>query len=107
MLPFTTPSPTPNPADIPTEPWEATPGVEGFLLGFFFLGIVLAFLMWSMNRRLRKINHAATSEQRRAEEARAAKAAASGAEPAVTAGTAPTPQTAETAGDEPREKPES
>lgn len=107
MLPFTTPSPTPNPADIPTEPWEATPGVEGFLLGFFLIGIALAFLMWSMNRRLRKINHAATSEQRRADEARAAKAAASGAEPAVTAGTAATPQTAETKDDEPREESES
>lgn len=76
MLPFTTPSPTPSPADIPTEPWEATPGVEGFLLGFFFLGIALAFLMWSMNRRLRRIKHAAVSEQRRADEARAARAAA-------------------------------
>ena len=81
MLPFSTPSPTPNPADIPTEPWEATPGVEGFLLGFFLIGIALAFLMWSMNRRLRKINHAAASEKRRADEARAARADAAEKEP--------------------------
>ena len=73
MFPLTTPSP--SPADIPTEPWEATPGVEGFLLGFFFLGVALAFLMWSMNRHLRKIKHAAVSEQRRAEETRAARTA--------------------------------
>lgn len=105
MLPFTTPSPTPNPADIPTEPWEATPGVEGFLLGFFFLGIALAFLMWSMNRHLRRIKHAATSEQRRAEEARAAQTVApDGADPAVTA-QATTADTAELASDEPPEKP--
>ncbi|WP_182354805.1 hypothetical protein [Flaviflexus huanghaiensis] len=65
MFPFTTPSP--SPADIPTEPWEASPGVEGFLLGFFLLGIALAFLMWSMNRHLRKIKHSATVEKRRVE----------------------------------------
>lgn len=106
MLPFTTPSPTPNPADIPTEPWEATPGVEGFLLGFFFLGIALAALMWSMNRHLRRIKHAATSEQRRADEARAAKAAAGQAEPTVPGGTAAAAQTAETVGDDPRDRPE-
>ncbi|AZN30709.1 hypothetical protein EJO69_10640 [Flaviflexus salsibiostraticola] len=71
MFPFTTPSPSPT--DIPTEPWEATPGVEGFLLGFFFLGIVLAFLMWAMNRQLRRIKHSAAAEQRRAAEAQRAK----------------------------------
>lgn len=64
MFPFTTDEPT----DIPTEPWEATPGIEGFLLGFFFLGIALAFLMWSMNRHLRKIKHSASAERRKAAE---------------------------------------
>lgn len=59
------PEPT-SPADIPTEPWEATPGVEGFLLGFFFIGIFLAFLMWAMNRSLRRIKHNAQTEDRSA-----------------------------------------
>lgn len=72
MFSFNTPSPSPS--DIPSEPWEATPGVEGFLLGFFVLGIALAFLMWSMNRHLRKIKHAATSEQNRIAEQRASAA---------------------------------
>ena len=58
--------------DIPTEPWEATPGVEGFLLGFFFIGIAVTFLMWAMNRSLRKINHNARVEAAKKAEARAA-----------------------------------
>lgn len=77
--------------DIPTEPWEATPGVEGFLLGFFFIGAAVAFLMWAMNRSLRKINHNARVEATKKAEARAAATEASekakDAKPAEAAGT--------------------
>lgn len=63
-----------NETDIPTEPWEATPGVEGFLLGFFFIALAVALLMWAMNRSLRKINHNAKVEA--ADEANAKEEAA-------------------------------
>ncbi|GEM_PF-7127829 len=45
--------------DQPLELWDASPGIQGFLLGFFVLGIALAFLMWAMNRQLRRIKHRA------------------------------------------------
>lgn len=69
-----------NDSDIPTEPWEASPGVEGFLLGFFFIGLAVALLMWAMARSLRRINHNAkveAAEEARAKEEAAAQAAAS------------------------------
>lgn len=94
---------TTTPGDIPTEPWEATPGIEGFLLGFFAIGIALAFLMWSMNRHLRKIKHAATIEQQKADAARAAKTTAASKAPKTVTSELPTsePSTSEsTAGAE-------
>lgn len=53
ILPFETPSPDTTPVEL----WEASPGILGFILGFFVLGIALIPLMWSMTRHLRKIRH--------------------------------------------------
>lgn len=64
MLPIE-PSPSPSSDTAPLEIWDASPGLQGFLYGFFVLGIALALLMWSMTRHLRKLRHLA--EQERAE----------------------------------------
>lgn len=71
MFPYE-PSPSPSPDTAPIELWEASPGVQGFLYGFFILGIALALLMWSMTRHLRKLRHLA--EQEAAERQAASKA---------------------------------
>ena len=61
-----TTSATPSPESAPIELWEASPGLAGFLYGFFAIGIALVFLMWSMNRHLRRITY---EERRRARHA--------------------------------------
>ncbi|MDO5724439.1 MAG: hypothetical protein Q4P33_08625 [Flaviflexus sp.] len=74
MLPF---EPSPSADTAPLELWEASPGLQGFLYGFFILGIALALLMWSMTRHLRKLRYAADKERaERAARAEAAKKAA-------------------------------
>lgn len=57
MFALTTPEPSPSPSTTPIELWEASPGLTGFIFGFFVLGIALIFLMWSMSRHLRRAQH--------------------------------------------------
>lgn len=57
LLALATTEPSPSPTTRPVELWEASPGLTGFILGFFILGIALVFLMWSMSRHLRAAKH--------------------------------------------------
>lgn len=55
--------PSPSPDSRPVELWEASPGLTGFLLGFFVLAIILCFLMWSMQKHMRTIKHNAARQE--------------------------------------------
>jgi hypothetical protein len=50
-------SPTPAPAPTQTEPWEVSPGLLGFLLGFFVLAIAVVPLFRSMAKHMRRVDH--------------------------------------------------
>ncbi|WP_127129755.1 hypothetical protein [Georgenia sp. SYP-B2076] len=50
---------TPTPAPPPTQmqPWEVSPGITGFFLGFFVLAVVCIPLFRSMNKHMRRVDH--------------------------------------------------
>ncbi|GAA4288737.1 hypothetical protein [Georgenia daeguensis] len=57
-----TESPTPAPAEM--EPWEVSPGLEGFLLGFFLLALAVVPLFLSMAKHMRRVDHNERLRQR-------------------------------------------
>jgi hypothetical protein len=57
-----TESPTPAPAEM--EPWEVSPGLEGFLLGFFLLALAVVPLFLSMTKHMRRVDHNERLRQR-------------------------------------------
>lgn len=57
-----TESPTPAPAEM--EPWEVSPGLEGFLLGFFLLALAVVPLFFSMTKHMRRVDHNERLRQR-------------------------------------------
>lgn len=62
MFPYaTTPDPSPTELDL-TSPWVVSPGIEGFMM-FAILGVVLALLVWSMTRHIRKANFRAAERE--------------------------------------------
>lgn len=62
-----TESPTPAPAEM--EPWEVSPGIEGFLLGFFLLALAVVPLFLSMTKHMRRVDHNERLRQRAEAEA--------------------------------------
>ncbi|PFG38790.1 hypothetical protein ATJ97_1277 [Georgenia soli] len=68
-------SPTPAPAPSEMEPWEVSPGLIGFLLGFFVLAIAVVPLFRSMAKHMRRVDHNERLRQA-AEEGAAARAGA-------------------------------
>jgi hypothetical protein len=49
------PSPAPEPTEM--EPWEVSPGLLGFLLGFFVLAVAVVPLFRSMAKHMRRVDH--------------------------------------------------
>jgi hypothetical protein len=62
-------SPTPAPAPTEMEPWEVSPGLMGFLFGFFLLAIAVVPLFLSMTKHMRRVDHNERLRQRAEEEA--------------------------------------
>ncbi|WP_418607724.1 hypothetical protein [Georgenia sp. SUBG003] len=50
-------SPTPAPEPTEMEPWEVSPGLMGFLLGFFVLAVAVVPLFRSMAKHMRRVDH--------------------------------------------------
>jgi hypothetical protein len=69
-------SPTPAPAPTQTEPWEVSPGLLGFLLGFFVLAIAVVPLFRSMAKHMRRVDQ--NERLRQAAEEQAASASPDG-----------------------------
>lgn len=67
-----TPTPSPSPAQL--QPWEVSPGIEGFFWGFFVLALVSIVLFRSMTKHMRRVDH----NQRLLERAEAERAGAAG-----------------------------
>jgi hypothetical protein len=62
-------SPTPAPAPTEMEPWEVSPGLLGFLFGFFLLAVAVVPLFLSMTKHMRRVDHNERLRQRAEEEA--------------------------------------
>ncbi len=65
------PSPGSEVGDI--QPWEVTPGIMGFIFGFFLLAVALIPLFRSLVKHMRRVEHNAEL-RRREDEARAGQA---------------------------------
>ncbi|GAA4421956.1 hypothetical protein GCM10023169_15640 [Georgenia halophila] len=62
------PSPSPEPSEL--QAWEASPGLMGFVFGFFLLALAVIPLFRSMVKHMRRVEH--NAEVRRLEEEAAA-----------------------------------
>ena len=72
-----TATPTPSPAQL--QPWEVSPGIEGFFWGFFVLALVSIVLFRSMTKHMRRVDHnQRLLERAEAERAEAERAGADG-----------------------------
>lgn len=67
---------TPAPAPVELEIWEVTPGIEGFVWGFFLLAVIAIPLFFSMTKHMRRVDHNERLRQRAEAEASAAGEAA-------------------------------
>ncbi|GAA1627426.1 hypothetical protein [Georgenia ruanii] len=61
-------SPSPSPAPRELQPWDVSPGIEGFFWGFFILAVLAIPLFWSFTKHMRRVDH--NARLRAAEEAR-------------------------------------
>ncbi|KAE8764763.1 hypothetical protein [Georgenia thermotolerans] len=65
-------SPSPSPAPRELQPWDVSPGIEGFFWGFFILAVLAIPLFLSFTKHMRRVDH--NARLREAEEARRAEA---------------------------------
>ncbi|MFC7404926.1 hypothetical protein [Georgenia alba] len=63
-------SPSPGPQEGELQPWEVSPGILGFIFGFFLLAVAAIPLFRSMAKHMRRVEH--NAELRRREEEAAA-----------------------------------
>ncbi|MHB1289889.1 hypothetical protein, partial [Georgenia sp.] len=62
---------TPAPDPVEMEIWEVTPGIEGFVWGFFLLAVIAIPLFFSMTKHMRRVDHNERLRQRAEAEATA------------------------------------
>jgi hypothetical protein len=66
---------SPSPAPKELQPWDVSPGIEGFFWGFFILAVLAIPLFLSLTKHMRRVDHNARLRQA-AEEAEEAERAA-------------------------------